>query len=221
MDAQARTGMTERGVRTQVVMATGSGKTLVAQRAAEALRAARVLVLVPSLDLLTQTAAAWREGGRTGPLVGVSSLRGDEAGFPSTTDAEELGLWCRGLEKVTVFATYASLGLGTLERAHRAGLEAWSLICVDEAHRTSGTIGKPWSVVHDNRRVPADRRLYMTATPRLWQLARTVRVCGLGSWWLPWTTMRAGCSGRAVTLCPCRMRSIGVSVPHTRSWWWR
>ncbi|MGW1887879.1 Helicase associated domain protein [Streptomyces sp. NPDC001970] len=170
LDAQAGTGLTERGLRTQVVMATGSGKTLVAQRTAEELRAARVLVLVPSLDLLTQTAAAWRDGGRTGPRVGVSSLRGDEAGFPNTTDAEELALWCRDLEKVTVFATYASLGLGTLERAHRAGLAAWSLICVDEAHRTSGTIGKPWSVVHDNLRVPADRRLYMTATPRLWQL---------------------------------------------------
>lgn len=170
MDARAGIGWSERGLRTQIVMATGSGKTLVAQRTAEKLRAARVLVLVPSLDLLTQTAAAWREDGRTGAMVGVSSLRGDDARFPNTTDAEELALWCRDLEKVTVFATYASLGLGTLERAHRAGLAAWSLICVDEAHRTSGTIGKPWAVVHDNLRVPADRRLYMTATPRLWQL---------------------------------------------------
>ncbi|MCE0446858.1 hypothetical protein LT493_26430 [Streptomyces tricolor] len=41
---------------------------------------------------------------------------------------------------------------------------------VDEAHRTSGRIGKPWAVVHDNTRIPALRRLYMTATPRLWQL---------------------------------------------------
>ncbi|MGA5040034.1 Helicase associated domain protein [Streptomyces capoamus] len=40
----------------------------------------------------------------------------------------------------------------------------------DEAHRTSGRIGKPWAVVHDNTRIPSLRRLYMTATPRLWQL---------------------------------------------------
>jgi hypothetical protein len=33
-----------------------------------------------------------------------------------------------------------------------------------------GRIGKPWAVVHDNTRIPALRRLYMTATPRLWQL---------------------------------------------------
>jgi predicted helicase len=67
-------------------------------------------------------------------------------------------------DKVTVFATYASLGLGTLERAHKAGLPGWDLIVVDEAHRVSGRIGRPWAVVHDNTRIPALRRLYMTAT---------------------------------------------------------
>ncbi|MDG9715379.1 DEAD/DEAH box helicase [Streptomyces sp. DH24] len=160
----------EHGLRTQVIMATGTGKTLVATRSAEELHAGRVLVLVPSLDLLAQTEAAWREGGRTGPVIGVSSLRGAEASFPNTTDVDELVSWVRPFDKVTVFATYASLGLGTLERAHRAGLPGWDLIVVDEAHRTSGRIGKPWAVVHDNTRIPALRRLYMTATPRLWQL---------------------------------------------------
>ncbi|CAL9669086.1 hypothetical protein SUDANB126_07392 [Streptomyces sp. enrichment culture] len=151
-------------------MATGSGKSLVAVRSAEELRAGRVLVLVPSLELLTQTETAWREGGRTGPMIGVSSLRRDEADFPNTTDVDELVDWVLPFGKVTVFATYASLGLGTLERAHAVGLPGWDLIVVDEAHRTSGRIGKPWAVVHDNARVPALRRLYMTATPRLWQL---------------------------------------------------
>ncbi len=151
-------------------MATGSGKSLVAVRSAEELHAGRVLVLVPSLDLLAQTEAAWREGGRRGPMIGVSSLRGEEAGFPNTTDVDELVEWTRGLDKVTVYATYASLGLGTLERAHAIGLSPWDLVVVDEAHRTSGRIGKPWAVVHDNQKIPSLRRLYMTATPRLWQL---------------------------------------------------
>lgn len=159
-----------RGLRTQVIMATGSGKTLVAARSAEELGAGRVLVLVPSLDLMAQTEAAWREGGRTGPMFGVSSLRGDQVPFPNTTDVDELIAWGRPFGKVTVFATYASLGLGTLERAHEGGLPGWDLIVVDEAHRCSGRIGKPWAVVHDNTRIPALRRLYMTATPRLWQL---------------------------------------------------
>ncbi|MEV7980806.1 Helicase associated domain protein [Streptomyces sp. NPDC086519] len=170
LELPARSLVPERGLRTQVIMATGSGKTRVAVRSAEELHAGRVLVLVPSLDLLAQTEAAWREGGRRGPVIGVSSLRGEEVSFPNTTDVDELVEWTRGLEKVTVYATYASLGLGTLERAHAAGLSAWDLIVVDEAHRTSGRIGKPWAVVHDNTRIPSLRRLYMTATPRLWQL---------------------------------------------------
>ncbi|WP_345607969.1 DEAD/DEAH box helicase [Streptomyces sanyensis] len=170
LELPARSLAPERGLRTQVIMATGSGKTRVAARSAEKLRAGRVLVLVPSLDLLTQTEAAWRVAGRTGPMIGVSSLRGEDVTFPNTTDVDELVDWVRPFDKVTVFATYASLGLGTLERAHQAGLPGWDLIVVDEAHRTSGRIGKPWAVVHDNTRIPSLRRLYMTATPRLWQL---------------------------------------------------
>ena len=54
----ARSMVPERGLRTQVIMATGSGKSLVAVRSAQELRAGRVLVLVPSLDLLAQTMAA-------------------------------------------------------------------------------------------------------------------------------------------------------------------
>ncbi|WP_330328278.1 Helicase associated domain protein (plasmid) [Streptomyces sp. NBC_00536] len=170
LEPPTRAHAPEGGLRTQVIMATGSGKTRVAIHSAEKLHASRVLVLVPSLDLLAQTEAAWREGGRRGPMIGISSLRGEEVPFPNTTDVHELVEWTRSLDKVTVYATYASLGLGTLEKAHNAGLSAWDLIVVDEAHRTSGRIGKPWAVIHDNTRIPALRRLYMTATPRMWQL---------------------------------------------------
>ncbi|MEL5960849.1 Helicase associated domain protein [Streptomyces sp. CLV115] len=164
------------GLRTQVIAATGSGKTLIAVAAAEKLGARHVLVLVPTLDLLTQTAAAWREGGRTGAMVGVCSLRGEDSdGVPCTTDPGELVSWARGLERVTVFATYAAVGLGTLQRAHGSGLGAWDLMVVDEAHRTSGYAGKPWAVVHDQTKMPATRRLYMTATARIWEAPEHAR----------------------------------------------
>ncbi|MFF3257438.1 Helicase associated domain protein [Actinacidiphila glaucinigra] len=161
--------MPARGLRTQVIAATGSGKTFIGVLTARKLRAARVLVLVPTLDLLVQMAAAWRAGGRTGAFYGICSLRSDEAPFACTTDVDELVAWTRGLETITVFATYASVGMGTLQRAHSAGLSPWSLVIVDEAHRTSGRGSKPWAAVHDNERIPADRRLYMTATPRVWE----------------------------------------------------
>ncbi|MFG3533207.1 Helicase associated domain protein [Streptomyces sp. NPDC047917] len=164
------------GLRTQVIAATGSGKTLIAVAAAAKLGARHVLVLVPTLDLLTQTAAAWREGGRTGAMVGVCSLRADDSdGVPCTTDPGELVSWVRGLERVTVFATYAAVGLGILQRAHSAGLGAFDLMVIDEAHRTSGYAGKPWAAVHDQTKMPATRRLYMTATARIWEAPEHAR----------------------------------------------
>lgn len=158
------------GLRTQVIAATGSGKTLIAAESAHRLSARRVLVLVPTLDLLTQMAGAWRRAGRSGAMIGVCSLRAEESqGLPCTTDPDELVEWVQGLETVTVFATYASVGMGILQRAHAAGLGVWSLMVVDEAHRTSGDGARPWAAVHDQAQLPAERRLYMTATARVWE----------------------------------------------------
>ena len=62
---------------------------------------------------------------------------------------------------------------GVLERALAGAfgqkLDGFGLAIVDEAHRTAGLASKPWAVIHDNTRIPADRRLYMTATPRIWE----------------------------------------------------
>jgi hypothetical protein len=43
----------------------------------------------------------------------------------------------------------------------------FDLATVDEAHSTAGDLGRPWAAVHDNARIPADYRLYLTATPRI------------------------------------------------------
>ncbi|MFD5586724.1 Helicase associated domain protein [Streptomyces sp. NPDC127063] len=162
--------MPPEGLRAQVIAATGSGKTLIGIESARRLSARRVLVLVPTLDLLTQMAGAWRRAGRHGAMVGVCSLRAEEShGVPCTTDPGELVEWTRDLDVVTVFATYASVGLGILQRAHAGGLPVFDLMIIDEAHRTSGDAGKPWAAVHDQQQIPAVRRLYMTATARVWE----------------------------------------------------
>ncbi|MFJ4122146.1 Helicase associated domain protein [[Kitasatospora] papulosa] len=182
------------GRRGQVHMSTGSGKTITAAVAALRLVPRGVVgVLVPTLDLLTQTVEAWRAVGHTAPAVSVCSLGADpllEAlNVRCTTNPTQLALWAGGEGPLLVFATYASLspqGLdddqgdeetgaapGALERALRGSygqtMRPFDLLVVDEAHRTSGDLGKAWAAVHDQARVPAARRLYMTATPRLWE----------------------------------------------------
>jgi len=160
------------GLRCQIRAATGSGKSLTAVHVANRLYSERTLVLVPSLPLLEQTVRVWQEEGHGGLMVGLCSLKAGERppGIKCTTDPAELVAWTKGPGKVTVFATYASLGLGHLEEAHRRGLKPFSLAVVDEAHRVSGHAARPWAAILDNTRIPCDRRLFMTATPRLWAI---------------------------------------------------
>jgi superfamily II DNA or RNA helicase len=51
-------------------------------------------------------------------------------------------------------------------------MAGFDLAIVDEAHGTAGDLGRPWAAIHDNARIPADFRLYLTATPRILAAAR-------------------------------------------------
>ncbi|MCX4970555.1 Helicase associated domain protein [Streptomyces sp. NBC_00654] len=161
--------------RATVVSACGTGKTIMAAHAALRLApAGRVLVLVPSVDLLTQTAREWAQTGRRGARIGVYHLPSKDparAGFDAVTTAPAaIARHVRDHDEgpVTVFATYASLQ--RLVQAHKQyRLPPWDLVVVDEAHRTCGALTSPWAAIHQDTKVPARRRLYMTATPRVWK----------------------------------------------------
>ncbi|MFC1435969.1 Helicase associated domain protein [Streptacidiphilus sp. N1-3] len=163
------------GLRAQVHAACGTGKTIIAAAAAKRLvPRGRILVLVPTKDLLAQTVKAWREVGHTGPTVMVAGMQEDVElfgmGVRCTTSAPQLALW-HGTGEVLIVATYASLGVlaEAFEGVYGQRMDALDLACVDEAHRTSGSLGKAWAEIHDQAAIPAARRLYLTATPRIWQ----------------------------------------------------
>ncbi|MEU2380178.1 DEAD/DEAH box helicase [Streptomyces misionensis] len=188
----ARSPVPPEGVRGTIVSATGSGKTITAAACAlECFPGGRILVTVPTLDLLVQTAQAWRMVGHRAPMVAVCSLENDpvlkDLGVRTTTNSIQLALWA-GSGPVVVFATYASLVdredidapegqrkvRGPLEAALAGGdrlygqqMAPFDLAIVDEAHGTAGDLGRPWAAIHDNQRIPADFRLYLTATPRI------------------------------------------------------
>ncbi|WOX19889.1 DEAD/DEAH box helicase [Streptomyces solicathayae] len=159
--------------RVSVIMATGTGKTLVALNTVqETASQGNALVVMPTLDLLEQTAAYWQREGRQGFYLGycsrdstqVRSLRGILA---MVRDPGELARHASLTDgAVNVFCTYQSLE--KLARAHRDHhLPRWDIIVADEAHRTAGNRYKAWGVIHDNDVLPARHRLYMTATPRI------------------------------------------------------
>ncbi|MFF1873000.1 DEAD/DEAH box helicase family protein [Kitasatospora herbaricolor] len=167
------------GGRATIVAATGSGKTLIAAGCARRLAAkGRVLVLVPTIELLEQTAGAWSlKGGRRGLAIAACSraeaLESAEAGgrvhAQVTTQAARIADLVtkeKAGEPVTVYATYASLE--RIVTAHKDfGLPAWDAVIIDEAHRTAGSEGKAWAAIHSDDKVPALRRLYFTATPKI------------------------------------------------------
>ncbi|MFF5092105.1 DEAD/DEAH box helicase [Streptomyces niveus] len=193
----ARSPVPPQGARGTIVSATGSGKTITAAACAlESFPHGRILVTVPTLDLLAQTAEAWRLVGHRAPMVAVCSLENDavlnELGVRTTTNPIQLALWA-GHGPVVVLATYASLvdredidaplgqrtvrgpleaALAGGERLYGQRMDGFDLAIVDEAHGTAGDLGRPWAAIHDNQRIPADFRLYLTATPRILAAAR-------------------------------------------------
>ncbi|MFD3890538.1 DEAD/DEAH box helicase [Streptomyces microflavus] len=196
----ARSFVPPEGARAMGVSATGSGKTITsASCALEYFPGGRILVMVPTLDLIVQSAQSWRRVGHRAPMVAVCSVDRDEVleqlGVRTTTNPIQLALWA-GSGPVVVFATYASLvdredpadvsgretvpgplesALAGGERLYGQRMAPFDLAILDEGHMTAGDMGRPWAAIHDNSRIPVDFRLYLTATPRILAAPRPQR----------------------------------------------
>ncbi len=178
--------------RGKLVMACGTGKTFTALRIAEALHPAdnvRFLFAAPSIALVGQARREWlrhcdepmstlvvcssKAQGRS--REDAADVSAHELACPVTTDAAEIAAFLkRRGKRQAVFCTYQSLGrVSDAQTEHRA--PAFDLAVADEAHRTTGEFDKTgegrkidWRLIHDGERLNAKRRLYMTATPRVY-----------------------------------------------------
>ena len=170
--------------RCTVVMACGTGKTLMALRAAEELvgDGGSVLFLAPSISLVSQSMREWSNQvrGKINPYVicsdaSASSLDDESYGtlmdvpFPATTNPHTIAARFKPSPTAlnVVFSTYQSI-----DRVHEAqtlGLPGFDLCICDEAHRTTGVIDgeTAFRKVHDAEYIRAEKRVYMTATPRI------------------------------------------------------
>lgn len=176
--------------RGKLIMACGTGKTFTALRLAERVaelngNRARVLFLVPSISLLSQTLKEWTAQARLDLKsyavcsdTKVSKKAEDIASYdlevPVSTNGADVaerfshGKRAAGLQ--VVFSTYQSLP--AVHDAQAAGLDDFDLVICDEAHRTTGVTlagedASNFVRIHDAEYIRAARRLYMTATPRL------------------------------------------------------
>lgn len=180
--------------RGKLIMACGTGKTFTALKIAESLVGAggRVLYLVPSLALMSQTVREWSIDTEThlrcfavcsDTQVGVRRARNDDLAdidvhdleIPATTYAPALAAKANveTPDRLTVvFSTYQSIQ-AISEAQKNYALPEFDLIVCDEAHRTTGVTlegddESNFVRVHDQDYITAKKRLYMTATPRIY-----------------------------------------------------
>ncbi len=184
--------------RGQLILPCGTGKTAATLWLAERQvgLGGRVLYLVPSLALVAQAMREWAQHGQLRHRylavcsdVTVAREKEDDLDFalaelaiPPTTEAARIGAELRretAAALTVVFSTYQSLE--RIAEAQDGGAPAFDLVICDEAHRTTGVEKgedegrSPFTLVHDEARIRAHKRLYTTATPRLYNPASKSR----------------------------------------------
>ncbi|MBC9720211.1 MAG: DEAD/DEAH box helicase, partial [Lactobacillus sp.] len=181
--------------RGQLIMAPGTGKTftslkLVEKMASESNKETfNVLYLVPSIQLLSQTLIGWNNDTElsmhsfavtsdrnASKKKNADELSAKDIGFPATTDSDKLLYNYKKIENkqrdlTVVYSTYQSIEV--LHEAQEKGFPEFDIIICDEAHRTTGAkaLGEEASVftrVHNNNYIKANKRLYQTATPKIY-----------------------------------------------------
>ena len=179
--------------RGKLIMACGTGKTYTALKIMEQMtpKDGFVLFLVPSIALLGQTLNAWMAD-KTDDMRAVcvcsdakvtremKDADDEDASVvdlavPATTDTgkilRQLKKYDKEQNRTVIFSTYQSIDV--VKEAIDLYKRDVDLIICDEAHRTTGAILKDkaesnFTKVHNNDFIKAEKRLYMTATPRLY-----------------------------------------------------
>ena len=164
--------------RGQLIFPCGAGKTVTALWIKEKLGAANTLVLVPSLALLHQIKNDWvKQRARPYKYICVCSekdISSDqdttvthtyEVGGLVTTDPDVVSGFLKGDSEKVIFSTYQSLAV--ISRALADTSLSFDFMICDEAHKTTGAKTEGFALAHDDKKIPAKIRLYMTATPRV------------------------------------------------------
>ena len=173
-DAVAHLKENERG---QLLMACGTGKTLTGLWIREEMKAQRTVVFVPSIALLRQTWSSWNQHANE-PFYSIAICSDQKAtsqdqlvtspsaaGLPPTTDPDAIANALDVPGPVVVFSTYQSSEV--LETALNKAGHHFDLMVADEAHNTTSAGLTDFTRPLYDAHIPAKRRLFCTATPRI------------------------------------------------------
>ena len=161
--------------RGQMIMACGTGKTFTTLWIKEALNAETTLVLLPSLNLLSQTMSEWAWGAKDDfEILNVCSdksvgktedMEPSEAPFPVTSKVSEIRDFLKKSTKKVLFCTYQSSPLIAAVQKDPS-ITSFDLTIADEAHRCAGKVDAGFATVLDAKQIRSKKRLFTTATPR-------------------------------------------------------
>ena len=137
--------------RGQLIMACGTGKTLTSFWIREELESGLTLVLLPSLNLLSQTLKEWESESEDLNWICVCSdksvakdedewvVNASDLGISVTSDVDEIQDFLIQTPNGVIFSTYQSSPL-VAEAQKSDGIPHFDLVIGDEAHRISGKV---------------------------------------------------------------------------------
>ncbi len=193
-----------KNTRGKLIMACGTGKTYTSLKIMEALDPKITLFLAPSIALLSQTFREYAQE-KSEPFYASIVCSDDKVGkgkknkndddtddinfseLPNkpSTRLEDILSVCELAQKENkrfiIFSTYQSAL--RIKEAQEVGLGEIDLIICDEAHRTVGAMyssnerddKNAFTLCHSDGNIKAKKRLYMTATPKVYSESSKAR----------------------------------------------
>ncbi|GHS00902.1 helicase [Helicobacter pylori] len=193
-----------KNTRGKLIMACGTGKTYTSLKIMEALDPKITLFLAPSIALLSQTFREYAQE-KSDPFYASIVCSDDKVGkvrknkndddtddinfseLPNkpSTRLEDILSVCEKAQKENkrfiIFSTYQSAL--RIKEAQEVGLGEIDLIICDEAHRTVGAMyssnerddKNAFTLYHSDGNIKAKKRLYMTATPKVYSESSKAR----------------------------------------------
>lgn len=189
-----------KNARGKLIMACGTGKTYTSLKIMEALDPKITLFLAPSIALLSQTFREYAQE-KSDPFYASIVCSDDKVGKSKNEDNDDINFSELPLKPSTrlenilsvyekaqkenkrfiIFSTYQSAL--RIQEAQEVGLGEIDLVICDEAHRTVGAMyssnerddKNAFTLCHSDENIQAKKRLYMTATPKVYSESSKAR----------------------------------------------